>query len=275
MKLVKLFRDMKNRITKAFDDLRAHQKHGFIPFITAGDPDLQKSLELMLMLSEEGATVIELGIPFSDPMADGPVIQKASDRALKNNFGIPEILEMIAQFRTKSQTPLILFSYFNPLLQYGLERLCKDAEQAGVDGFLITDLIPEEADEFLSLTRSAGLDMIFLAAPTSSDQRLKAIAEKASGFIYAVSRTGVTGQQKTLNESAQILVSRIKNITNLPVAVGFGISTPAQIREVWRYAEAAVVGSAIVNEVEKHLSNGNLVEEVRKFVRVLIPSEVT
>lgn len=262
---------MEKRIKKAFDDLRQNQERGFIPYVTAGDPDLESTLQIILMLAEEGATLIELGVPFSDPMADGTVIQRASDRALKNGFGVAEILEIVRRFRSKHQTPLILFSYYNPLLQYGLEKLCDDAKKAGVDGFLVTDLIPEEADEFVKTAQERSLDVIFLAAPTSSDARLKMIAQKASGFIYAVSRTGVTGQQETVNEAARVLVSRIRQFTDLPVAVGFGISNRTQIAEVWQYADAAVVGSAIVAEIEKFAKSETLVEEIRKFVRNLLP----
>jgi len=230
----------------------------------------------MLMLARAGATVIELGVPFSDPMADGVVIQRASERALRHDFGIAEIFGLVRDVRAQTGAAVILFSYFNPLLQYGLEKLCRDAREAGVDGFLVTDLVPEEAGEFSSLLRRSNLDMIFLVAPTSSDERLKMVAERAGGFIYAVSRAGVTGAREQTSESAQILVERMRKFSDLPVAVGFGISTAAQIAETWKYADAAVVGSAIVREIENLRGDENLVEKVGEFVRKLLPeSEIT
>jgi tryptophan synthase alpha chain len=266
-----------SKIKKAFAELESKSRKGFIPFITAGDPDLETTKLLLSSLSNLGSTIIELGIPFSDPMADGVVIQRSSERALRNKFGIAEVLEVVSQIRAcQIQTPIILFSYFNPLLQYGLENLCKDAKKAGIDGVLVTDLIPEEAEQFLQMLRQNHLDMIFLAAPTSSDERLKRLAEKATGFIYAVSRTGVTGQQETVSERAKVLVQRIKRFSNLPVAIGFGISTANQIAEVWEYADAAVVGSAIVQKIEESINLGitdrtEIVKKVEKFVKSLLP----
>jgi tryptophan synthase alpha chain len=264
---------MKNpRIAESFNRLRNENRKGFIPFITAGDPDLQRSKDLILMLAQNGATVIELGVPFSDPMADGVVIQRASERALKHDFGISEILDLVREARKEIETAIILFSYFNPLLQYGLEKLCRDAREAGVDGFLVTDLVPEEAGEFSRLLRENDLDMIFLVAPTSSDERLKMVAERASGFVYAVSRAGVTGTRESTSDSAEVLVNRLRQFSDLPVAVGFGISTAEQIRETWKYADAAVVGSAIVREIENcGDSENNLAETVGEFVKKLLP----
>lgn len=259
-----------SRIAKKFSELKSNNRKGFIPFITAGDPDLAKSKELVLMLAKNGATVIELGVPFSDPMADGVVIQRSAERALKHDFGIAEILDLVREVRSETDVPVILFGYFNPLLQYGLEKLCTDAKEAGIDGFLVTDLVPEEAGEFSALLRQNDLDMIFLIAPTSSDERLKMVATQASGFIYAVSRTGVTGAQETTSGSAETLVNRMRKHSDLPIAVGFGISTATQVAETWNYADAAVVGSAIVREIEKQ-SSGETVSEVEKFVKSLIP----
>lgn len=256
------------RIEQKFSQLT---NKGFIPFITAGDPDLAKTKELILALSRIDSTVIELGVPFSDPMADGVVIQKASERALKHNFGIAEILDLVRDVRTETDVPIILFSYFNPLLQYGLEKLCADAKSAGVDGFLVTDLVPEEAGEFSNLLKSHNLDMIFLIAPTSSDERLKMVAERASGFIYAVSRTGVTGAQETTSQSAEVLVNRMRQFSDLPIAVGFGISTAEQVAETWKYADAAVVGSAIVREIEKFGDDEKLAEKIEEFAGNLLP----
>lgn len=261
----------RTRISDAFEKLKSDDRRGFIPFITAGDPDLRTTAELIKMLARNGATIIELGVPFTDPMADGEVIQRASERALKNDFGIAEIFEVVREVRKTVETPIILFSYFNPLLQYGLEKLCADARKAGVDGFLVTDLVPEEAGEFSEIARRNQLDMIFLVAPTSGDERLEIISEQASGFIYAVSRAGVTGAQETINESAEKLVARVRGSSALPVAVGFGISTAEQIKEVWRFADAAVVGSAIVREIECNRDAENLIERVSDFVKKLLP----
>lgn len=264
----------KNRIAESFTRLDNENRKGFIPFITAGDPDLKTTVDLILMLARNGATVIELGVPFTDPMADGVVIQRASERALKNDFGIAEILDSVREARKEIETPIILFSYFNPLLQYGLERLCVDAQNAGVDGFLVTDLVPEEAGEFSELLRKTALDMIFLVAPTSSDERLKMVAERASGFIYAVSRAGVTGAQEQTSSSAKILVERMRNFTDLPIAVGFGISTAEHVEQTWKYADAAVVGSAIVKKIEEFATDENLVEKIGEFAQKLLPKTV-
>jgi tryptophan synthase alpha chain len=260
-----------SRIAESFKHLKAENRKGFIPFITAGDPDLKATKDLLLMLARSGATVIELGVPFTDPMADGVVIQRASERALKNDFGIAEILELVREVRQEIETPIILFSYFNPLLQYGLEKLCRDAREAGADGFLVTDLVPEEAAEFSAVLGENALDMIFLVAPTSSDERLKMVAERASGFIYAVSRAGVTGARETTSGSAETLVERVRKFSALPIAVGFGISTAGQIAETWAYADAAVVGSAIVREIERLNGDAKLVEKVGEFVKKLLP----
>jgi tryptophan synthase alpha chain len=260
-----------SRISAGFERLRKEGRRGLIPFITAGDPDLETTYQLLLELARAGASLIELGVPFSDPVADGPVIQRASERALQHRFGIEEILNLVARAREKTDVPLILFSYFNPLLQYGLERLSMDAARAGVDGLLVTDLVPEEAKEFSSLLRARNLDMIFLVAPTSTDERLKLATSRATGFIYAVSRAGVTGASESVSRDAETLVTRVRGYTELPVAVGFGISTAEQVRDVWRYADAAVVGSAIVGEIEKLAGEHDVVERVGEFARRLLP----
>ena len=260
------------RIAQAFKQLHEQDRKGFIPFITAGDPDLETTEKLLVVLANSGATVIELGVPFSDPMADGPVIQRASERALKSAPGIADIIEMVSRVRKGISTPIILFSYFNPLLQYGVEQLAIDAKKAGIDGVLVTDLTPEESSMFNSQLRKNELDLIFLVAPTSTDERLKLIASKASGFIYAVSRAGVTGTQTTVSDEAERLVTRIRRFSDLPVAVGFGISTSAQVADVQRYADAVVVGSAIVQELERNLGNENLPQLIGDFARKLLPS---
>ncbi len=260
-----------SRLDSAFATLKAQGKKGFIPFLTAGDPDLETTEQLLVALGQAGATVIELGVPFSDPMADGPVIQRASERALKNNFGIKEVLKTVSRARSKIETPIVLFSYFNPLLQYGVERLAREARQSGVDGVLITDLTPEESGEFLPVLSENGLDAIFLVAPTSTDERLKLVAKRASGFIYAISRLGVTGKQETVSAAAEQLVNRVRKHSDLPVAVGFGISDSAQVAQTWRFADAAVVGSAIVAEIERLKTAPDLVPRVTQFMRSLVP----
>ena len=253
------------RIADAFTTLKRDGKKGFIPYITAGDPDLATTEQLLITIAPH-ATLIELGVPFSDPMADGPVIQRASERALKNNFGLQEILDTAARARKQIDTPIILFSYYNPLLQFGLKRLAQAAKEAGVDGVLVTDLTPEEAGEFEAELRAHELDMIFLIAPTSTDERLKLVAEHASGFIYAVSRAGVTGAREKVSEEAEKLVNRMRRFSSLPIAVGFGISTAAQVADVSRYADAVVVGSAIVAEMEKNVGEPNLPRHINEFL---------
>jgi len=260
------------RIENAFKELQREGKKGFIPFVTAGDPNLQATGELLVELAQAGATIIELGVPFSDPMADGPVIQRASERALKHGFGMQEVLEVAGSAREKIATPIILFTYFNPLLQFGLQRLAIAAKRAGIDGVLVTDLIPEEAGDFASEMRANELDLIFLVAPTSTDTRLKLIAEHASGFIYAVSRAGITGERSTVSNEAERLVNRVRGFTSLPVAVGFGISTKSQVADVQRYADAVVVGSAIVAEIERLGAARDLVKRVGQLARDLISS---
>ena len=259
------------RIQEAFTNLKQHGRKGFIPFITAGDPDLSTTEKILIELSAAGATVIELGVPFSDPMADGPVIQRASERALKNSFGLPDLLDMVARARKQIDTPIILFSYFNPLLQFGLKRLAQRARDCGIDGVLVTDLTPEESGEFESELRANDLDMIFLVAPTSTDQRLKLVAEHAGGFVYAVSRAGVTGTRESVSVEAEKLVTRMRKFTSLPIAVGFGISTVAQVRDVQRYADAVVVGSAIVAEMERLGDAPDVAKKIGEFARALNP----
>lgn len=261
-----------SRIAETFARLRRERRRALIPFITAGDPDLETTRKLISELARAGASLIELGVPFSDPMADGPVIQRASERALRHGVGVAEVLSACEEAQRETEVPVVLFSYYNPLLQYGAERLCRDAARAGVDGILVTDLAPEEAAEFAATLAAHELDLIFLVAPTSTDARLKRIAERASGFIYAVSRAGVTGVQNTSSTEAEGLVARVRAVTDLPVAVGFGISTREQVADVCRYADAAVVGSAIVAEIEKRGDAPDLVAHIGEFARGLLPS---
>ncbi|HWT00026.1 MAG TPA: tryptophan synthase subunit alpha [Pyrinomonadaceae bacterium] len=263
-----------SRIEAAFARLRREGTRGLIPFITAGDPDLETTGRLLVELAQAGASVIELGVPFSDPVADGPVIQRASERALRQGFGLSEVLDVVAQARgAMKDVPVVLFSYFNPLLQYGPERLSREAAGAGVDGVLVTDLVPEEAATFSAQLRAHELDMIFLVAPTSTDTRLALVAERASGFIYAVSRAGVTGARADVSLEAERLVGRVRKFSDLPVAVGFGISSAEQVAATWHYADAAVVGSALVAEIERLDGAADLAQRVGDFVRGLLPEE--
>jgi len=227
-------------------------KPGLVAYVTCGDPDLATTHEIVLSAIRAGADVIELGVPFSDPVADGPVIQRASERALKNGTSLQDVLHLAAQLRKESDAGLVIFTYLNPVLRFGLQRFCDEATKAGVDGVLLTDLTVEEADEYRRLTSACGLNTIFLAAPTSPDQRLKKIAQACQGFVYAISRTGVTGTRDQLEGDAANLVKRIRKFTKLPVAVGFGISNHEQFSHVGSFADAAAVGSAIVQAVEQN-----------------------
>lgn len=245
------------------------RKPSLVAYVTSGDPDLATTREVILAAIAAGASVIELGVPFSDPLADGPVIQRASERALKHGTSLDQVLKLAAEIREQSQSVgLIIFTYLNPVLQMGLEKFCKIARLAGVDGVLVTDLPVEEASAYLGELRKNELAPIFLAAPTSTDDRLKRIAKVSSGFVYAVSRTGVTGARKQLPEDAQTLVRRLRKYTKLPIAVGFGISTPEQFAAVGGYADAAVVGSAIVEIIEH--SPGKEAQNVGEFVKRLV-----
>ncbi len=259
-----------NRIGDTFLELKRSGRGGFIPFITAGDPDLATTELLLIELGAAGADIIELGVPFSDPVADGEVIQRASERALRNGVTLRDALTCIARAKQHIDVPIVLFSYFNPLLQFGEDRLAIEAKEAGVDAVLVTDLIPEEAQLWTDTLHQHHLDSIFLVAPTTSDQRLARIAQQARGFIYAVSRAGVTGPRSEMTHEAEALVQRVRSVSDLPVAVGFGVSTPEQVREVWRFADAAVVGSAIVSQIEKLAKSPDLVNRIGEFARSLL-----
>jgi tryptophan synthase alpha chain len=239
-----------------------------VAYVTCGDPDLATTRAVVIAAIDAGADVIELGVPFSDPVADGPVIQRASQRALQHGVSLPDVLKLAAEIRQYTQsTGLIIFSYLNPILRMGLEKFCKIARHAGVDGGLLTDLPVEEADDYLREMRRNDLATVFLAAPTSTDERLKHIAEAASGFVYAVSRTGVTGARQQLPDDARKLVRRLRKYTKLPIAVGFGISTAEQFAAVGEFADAAVVGSAIVETIEHN--PGKEAESVAEFIKQL------
>ena len=238
-----------------------------VVYVTCGDPDLATTLEIVLAAIGAGADIIELGVPFSDPVADGPVIQRASERALKKGTTLEHVLKLAQDIRKKSEAGLIIFSYLNPVMRMGVAKFSAAAAQAGVDGALITDLPTEEAEDYLAEMRKRNLATVFLAAPTSTVTRLKQIAKASSGFVYAVSRTGVTGAQKQLPEDAQKLVKRLRKNTKLPIAVGFGISTAEQFGSVGEFADAAVVGSAIVETIERN--PGKEAESVAQFVKQL------
>lgn len=232
--------------------IRFNGKPGLVAYLTAGDPNLPTTREIALAAIDAGADVIELGVPFSDPLADGPVIQRASERAVAGGTRLVDVLALAGELRAaRRDSGLVIFSYFNPVLRFGLERFCETAERAGVDGVLITDMIVEEADIYLAHLRRHNLAPIFLAAPTSPDERLRRIAEVSDGFVYAISRTGITGAQKNLTNDAEQLVARLRKYTKLPIAVGFGVSTADQVATLGGFADAAVVGSALVAIIEE------------------------
>lgn len=254
------------RIANKFRELAEAGELGLIAYITAGDPSLEASEKIVLAAAEAGADVIELGVPFSDPLADGPTIQRASERALRAGTTLAGVLGLVRRLRAHTQAPLVLFSYFNPILQMGLEKFADGAASAGADGVLATDLTPEESAEYRAVMRSRVLDTIFLAAPTSTDARLAQIAGVSSGFLYVISRTGVTGVRESLPEELPGLVRRIRKFTSLPIAVGFGISLPTHVTVLGGIADAAVVGSALVAEVEKAGSAGAAAKAVGELV---------
>jgi tryptophan synthase alpha chain len=242
---------MTTRITARFNKLRDSGEMGLIPYLTAGDPSLAATEEFVLALAGAGADVIELGVPFSDPVADGPTIQRAIERSLAAGTTLRGVLDLVRSLREKTEVPLMLFSYYNPVLQMGLERFAAEAAAAGADGALITDLTPEEAGDYRAAMHKHGLDTIFLAAPTSTDERLARIAEVSSGFLYVISRTGVTGAKDTLPDELPALIRRTRRATRLPIAVGFGVSLPVHVSLLGGLADAAVVGSALVEEIER------------------------
>jgi len=257
------------RIARRFRALADAGELGLVAYITAGDPSLGASEKIVLAAAEAGADVIELGVPFSDPVADGPTIQRASERALRGGATLMGVIDLVRRVRTASDVPLILFSYFNPILQMGVEKFADAASAAGADGVLATDLTPEEAGEYRKALEARGLDTIFLAAPTSTDERLKMIAGCSSGFLYLISRTGVTGERDSMPEDLPALVRRVRRATKLPLAVGFGISLPEHVSVLGGIADAAVVGSALMAEIEKSATVDAAVAAVAARVRVL------
>jgi tryptophan synthase alpha chain len=260
---------MQTRIGRRFRELASAGELGIVAYLTAGDPSLAATEEIVLATAAAGADVIELGVPFSDPVADGPTIQRASERALRQGTTLSSVIDLVARLRKKTQVPLVLFSYFNPILQMGLENFGAKAQQAGADGILVTDMTPEEGSEYRATMKSHGLDTIFLAAPTSTDDRLKLISDASSGFLYVISRTGVTGAKDSLPEELPAMVRRARRFTSLPIAVGFGISLPTQVTVLGGIADAVVVGSALVAEVEKATSASAAAEAVAGRVKLL------
>lgn len=258
-----------NRIVQRFQDLAARKQAAFIPYITAGDPNLAQTEQLVYALEEAGADVLELGVPFSDPVGDGPVIQVAAQRALAGGTTPNDVLALVSKVRQKSELPILLFTYFNPVFVHGIDNFARDAAAAGADGVLCVDLPPEEAEEYKHALDKNGLCSVFLVAPTTSDKRLAHIASLCTGFVYYVSRLGVTGEQSSLATDLSAAVQRIKRFTDKPVAVGFGVSKPEQAREVADLAEGVVVGSAIVRLIGELGDQPETPEKVRQFAAAL------
>ncbi len=259
-----------NRIVERFGRLQRDAQKGFVVYLGAGDPDLEATRRLALALDALGVDVLELGVPFSDPLADGLVNQLAAQRGLESGTTPPKVLDTIAAIRRESQIPIVLYIYFNLIHRYGMERFIQDAARAGVDGLLVLDLPPEEGQQYETLMGRAGLCNIYLVAPTTPEDRVELIVKRARGFIYYVSREGVTGMQARVSDTIQQMTARIRAHTDLPIAVGFGISTPEQARQVARDAQAVVVGSAIVNQVARHGKTPELIDKVRAFVQPLL-----
>ena len=258
-----------NRIVARFEQLLRHQQKGLVIYIGAGDPNLEATLQLTLGLEKAGADVVELGVPFSDPLADGVVNQLAAQRGLASGTTPPKLLEMVRELRRQSQVPLVLYIYFNLLHRVGLEVFIREAAEAGVDGLLVLDLPPEESLNYETLMEQAGLCPIYLIAPTTPDERIALIAPRARGFIYYVSREGVTGMQSSVSTTIPAMISRIRKYTSLPIAIGFGVSNPEQARQVAVQGDAVVVGSAVVNRIAQQGTSPGLINEVCGFVQTL------
>jgi tryptophan synthase alpha chain len=257
------------RIGRLFDCLKRDGRKGLIAYLTAGDPAPDRTADLVEALVRGGADLIELGVPFSDPIADGPVIQRAGERALMAGTTLGSVLDIAAEIRRRSEVPLLLFTYLNPVLRYGLERLAADAARQGIDGCLLTDASVEEAQDYAAAMHRHGLDTVFMAAPTSTPRRLELVARYSTGFIYLVSRTGVTGEREQLSDSVAPVVRAVRAVTDLPLAVGFGVSRPEHVAELARQVEAVVVGSAFVRLIERHAGNSSLEIQLERFTREL------
>jgi len=258
-----------SRIEERFTQLRKAGKTGLVTYVTAGDPDLARSAEIIKRLDQAGADVLEIGVPFSDPLADGPVIQRATERALAAGTTLTNVLEMLKTLRPSIAAPIVIFSYANPILRMGLDTFVTSAKAAGVDGVLTLDMPPEEGDTFRAAFGKAGIDTIFLLSPTTTVERIRRASELGSGFLYGISRLGVTGVRETVDDSARELAERVKSETRLPLALGFGISRPEHVRSIGQWADAAVVGSALVKVIAEHGQKPGLLDEVERYVRWL------
>jgi tryptophan synthase alpha chain len=258
-----------SRIDAAFARLRRERRPGLVTYVTAGDPSLELSADILQRLGRAGVDVLEVGVPFSDPLADGPVIQRATERALAAGATLDGVLEMLAANRDRIDAPIVLFSYANPILRMGLDRFVERATAAGVDGVLTLDVPPEEAEEMRNRLATAGVDTIFLLSPTTTDARIKRAAMLGRGFLYGISRLGVTGARDTVADSAAELAARVRQATDMPLALGFGVSRPEHVRAIGACADAAVVGSALVRVIEEHGRRGSLLDEVESYVRWL------
>jgi tryptophan synthase alpha chain len=257
------------RLAETFARLKTQGTPGLVTYVTAGDPDLPRTAGILTALDRAGADVLEVGVPFSDPLADGPVIQRATERALAAGTTLSGVLDLIAGLRATLRAPVVIFSYVNPILRLGAERFADRAAAAGVDGVLVLDLPIEEADDFRGLLGTRGIDMILLLSPTTSDQRLKKAVALGGGFLYAISRLGVTGVRDQIADGAEDMVARIRRVSDLPIALGFGISKPEHVRQVGQWADAAVVGSALVNVIAEHGASDALTARVEEYVRWL------
>jgi len=257
------------RIGCLFERLKRENRKGLIAYLTAGDPTPERTPALVAALERGGADLIELGVPFSDPIADGPVIQRAGERALKSGTSLRSVLDIARQIRATSEVPLLLFTYLNPVVRYGLEQLAADAAAAGIDGCLLIDASVEEAETYAAAMHKHGLDTVFVAAPTSTVRRIKLVAQYSTGFVYLVSRAGVTGVQDSLSSSVAPLVQSVRSATDLPLAVGFGVSRPEHVAELGRMVEGVVVGSALVRFIEEHAADPQLESKLEAFTREL------
>ncbi len=261
-----------NRIDKKFTELTKRKKKALIVFITAGDFGLSTTKKLVLGLSKSGADIIELGVPFSDPMADGPTIQASSERSLRRGTKLRDIIKLVRDLRASTDIPIALMTYYNPVLRYGLKRFVSDCGRSGVDGVIVPDLPPDEAEELIAASRGKNFSTIFLLSPTSTRERIKFVSGKSKGFIYYVSLTGITGARARLPEELISRVRIIKKYTKKPVCVGFGVSTPEQVREICRVADGVIVGSAMVKLIEKHAGKKDLLDAVGRYVKKLTPA---
>lgn len=257
------------RISERFTALRAKGETGLVTYVTAGDPDLERSAAIIKRLDRAGADVIELGVPFSDPLADGPVIQRATERALASGTTLPKVLSMLSVARADISAPVVIFSYANPILRMGLAEFVQEARKAGVDGVLTLDMPPEESEAFRTAFAGAGIDTIFLLSPTTTVQRIRRASALGSGFLYGISRLGVTGVRDTVDDSARELAERVRAESSMPLALGFGLSRPEHVRAVGQWADAAVVGSALVKVIAAHGQAPGLLDEVERYVRWL------